>query len=93
LAKTKTKPPVGTAETTSLIGNFVTSRQTYNREDQKQLLFNESLLKCIVLDSLPLNLSEGKGFVQMIKKLDPKLNTHGRTTNTRKLSRKFDEVI
>jgi hypothetical protein len=75
----------------SSVKNYVAA-DLYSKTHPQQIRFINELLKFIVVDGAPLNTPEGKGFRELIKSIDPKLNIPNRTTITRKIDHKFKEV-
>ena len=60
--------------------------EQYDKKNPKQKQFQDSLLQFVVLDCVPLQITEGQGFQNLIHRLDPKLRIPSRRTLGRMLN-------
>ena len=67
-------------------------RQARKQNTDRQSIFEKGLLRWISGDVRPLNIVEDKGFVALIRWLDPKLVVPSADTITRSADEEFDRV-
>ena len=88
------RTPVNLKASSSVVPSLIPAKsiQPYALNDVKQKQFNNNLLRFVVNDSTPLNITQGKGFKNLIASLDPKLRLPSRRTIGRHLDKKYSEV-
>lgn len=64
----------------------------YDSRGSKQQEFNKHVLDFIALDGVPLSVSEGQGFQQLIKSIDNRLTCPSKSSNSRLLAKQHAQV-